>query len=125
MRTIEVVGQVAPGTLVKLKKSVASVTDKTGIYFVFVMRQEHNFKVGGRFTINPANAGNGLETALELVAVTQQYDFPIDEIPRGWNTICAFRTLGGAPSVLATLPFIDEWYENYRNRITVVLTCVS
>jgi hypothetical protein len=47
-----------------------------------------------------------------LIAVTQQFDKPMDAIPAGWKTICAFRLLTKSFSILAGLPFTYDWYGN-------------
>jgi hypothetical protein len=72
------------------------------------MRQAHNFPIRTTFRIAHGTVTN----TFELIAVTQQFDKPMDSIAPGWKTICGLRLLGNPISILAGLPFTDDWYGN-------------
>lgn len=48
-------------------------------------------------------------TPMILVAITQQFDRPMDAIERGWKTIVTFRVLGEPARALEALPLLDSW----------------
>lgn len=47
-----------------------------------------------------------------IVAVTQQWGKPFDQIPHGWKTVCAVEFPAGIPPLVLALPTIESWYEN-------------
>ena len=82
------------------------------VVYAFVMRQDEDIPLGTTFRVIDLGA-NGQEVMehYRLVAVSQQYDHPMDEIPYGWKTICAFKWLGSGPGLMMGLPLVGEWYE--------------
>lgn len=86
------------------------------IYAVFVLRQDYDIEIGTVFNITYISQNNiATENNYELVAITQQWDKPFDRIPRGWKTICALKLINNIPSILTTLPSVDDWYaSNYK-----------
>jgi hypothetical protein len=76
--------------------------------------------IGRTFDIAfPTGAPQSLtRTRCEVVAVTQQYAKPFDELPHGWKTICVVKFEEGIPDIIASLPVVNGWYEN---RYTVSL----
>ena len=48
---------------------------------------------------------------IEVVAVTQQFGKPFDEIPHGWKTIVLAGFLSEVPAMVAGLPAIQDWYD--------------
>ncbi|MBF9143798.1 hypothetical protein [Hymenobacter properus] len=87
---------------------MSAIKGEQDISIVFVMRPEHDFPIGTTFCICQGTTTN----IVELTAATQQFDKPMDAIPHGWKTICAFRLLGSGVSILAGLPFANDWYGN-------------
>jgi len=55
---------------------------------------------------------SALRIKCEILAVTQQFAKPFDEIPHGWKTICLMKFDDGIPDIVATLPTVNGWYEN-------------
>ncbi|WP_158903600.1 hypothetical protein [Burkholderia sp. L27(2015)] len=51
-------------------------------------------------------------TNCQVMAVTQQFAKPFDEIPHGWKTVCLVQFVGGVPDVVRSLPEVNGWYEN-------------
>ncbi|WP_218001757.1 hypothetical protein [Paraburkholderia acidipaludis] len=58
------------------------------------------------------------KTHCEIVAVTQQYATPLDEIPHGWKTICLVKFEEDIPGIIESLPMVNGWYEN-RNTVSL------
>lgn len=56
-------------------------------------------------------------TSMVLVAITQEFDRPMDAIERGWKTIVSLRVLGPPATSLAALPILDRW--DHRTRLWV------
>ena len=108
MRSITVVGRVSSEILKRSPNFAAAIQCEENIYPVFVMRQEYDFPIGTVFRIHQGTMTN----TFELIAVTQQFDKPMDAIPHGWKTICALKLLENPLSILAGLPFTDDWYGN-------------
>ena len=108
MRSITVVGRVAADILKRSPNFASAIKGEAGTYAVFVMRQGYEFPIGTTFHITHGAVTNNFE----LIAVTQQFDKPMDSIPSGWKTICGLRLLGNPISILAGLPFTDDWYGN-------------
>lgn len=48
----------------------------------------------------------------EVVAVTQQFAMPFEEIPHGWKTITVLRFNPDLPDLVAKLPVSDGWFES-------------
>jgi hypothetical protein len=74
-------------------------------------------------TDKAVSGGNGLlvggtRTRCEVIAITQQYAKPFDEVPHGWKTICLVKFEEGIPDIITSLPVVNGWYEN---RYTVSL----
>ncbi len=53
-----------------------------------------------------------VQCASRIIAVTQQFGKPINEIPHGWKTICAVEFPAGIPQLVRELATVESWYEN-------------
>ncbi len=63
-------------------------------------------------------SGQALDrTRMILVAVTQQFDRPVDAVDAGWKTIVTLRVLGERSAALEALPALDAW--DHRTRLWV------
>jgi hypothetical protein len=49
-----------------------------------------------------------------IIAVTQQFGRPFDQLPHGWKTICLIEFPHGRPHLIEQLPTVDEWFESDR-----------
>lgn len=56
---------------------------------------------------------DGVRCECRIVAATQQFSNPFQEIPHGWRTICVVHFTGGIPQLVQRLPVVDTW--NYNN----------
>ena len=54
----------------------------------------------------------GIRCPCKIVAATQQFGKPLDEIPGGWKTICIAHFMEGIPELIKQLPIVDDWYQN-------------
>lgn len=72
--------------------------------------------LGKSFThvFRPSNKMEHEVTNCSILAVTQQFAKPLDEIPHGWKTITAIDFSEGIPTILRDLPVVDAWYENKK-----------
>ncbi|WP_324680177.1 hypothetical protein [Hymenobacter sp. GOD-10R] len=104
-------GRVAPNVLRAFPNLTQPFREDPSVVYAFVMRQDEDIPLGTTFRVIGLGA-NGQEVMEQyrLVAVSQQYDHPMDEIPHGWKTICAFKWLSGPRSMMG-LPLVGEWYE--------------
>jgi hypothetical protein len=57
-------------------------------------------------------------TRCEIIAITQQYAKPFDEVPHGWKTICLVKFAEGLPGIIESLPMVNGWHEN-RNTVSL------
>jgi hypothetical protein len=105
-------GRVAPNVLRAFPNLTRPFREDPSVVYAFVMRQDQDIPLGTTFRTTGLGA-NGQEVTeyYRLVAVSQQYDHPMDEIPHGWKTICAFKWLGPGPRLIMSLPPVGEWYE--------------
>lgn len=114
-------GRVAPNVLAALPNLTRPFQKDTGIHYAFVLRQDHDISVGATFCVTGVGAnGHEVTERYRLVAVSQQFDFPFDEIPHGWNTVCAFQLLGPDFGLLASLPLAEEWYEQRATELVLI-----
>ena len=88
----------------RFQNLLAEVPRAAGVFFVFVAAQDTDLPFETRF-----QAQTGEE--LDLLAITQQFDKPFDNIPHGWKVILALRSPKGANSILATVPAVEDWYD--------------
>jgi hypothetical protein len=56
----------------------------------------------------------------ELDEVTQQFGKPFDYIPAGWKTICKINFFNEVPSLIESLPTIEDWSD--KNSKAIILT---
>ena len=47
----------------------------------------------------------------KIIAATQQFSKPMEEVPHGWKTICLVHFPAGIPPLVKDLPVVDSWYE--------------
>ena len=121
MYQLVLVGLVAPTALRSLPTLARLFTEEAGVYWAFVLRQSQDFPVPTTFTATGyGRDGTSVTNRYRLVAVGQQYDALWEEVPHGWNTICAFQLLGPGPGLVADLPLVSGWYE--QRACTLVLT---
>ena len=48
---------------------------------------------------------------IRIVAVTQQFAKPFDEVPHGWKTICWLGATARQSALLQSLPKVSTWFE--------------
>jgi hypothetical protein len=54
------------------------------------------------------------DVTARVVAVTQQFGYPWDEVPHGWKTICIIEFPAGVPEVIDALPVVDAWHMSHH-----------
>jgi hypothetical protein len=52
--------------------------------------------------------------------LSQQYGTPWEELPHGWNGICAFQLLGSDPGLVADLPLVNGGYEQRAHTLMLI-----
>jgi hypothetical protein len=115
------VGLAAPKVLAAFQPLTPLFAEDPSVYWTFVLRQGQDVPVETTFSASGcADDGHPVTNRYRLVAVNQQYGASWEEIPHGWNTICAFQFLGLDPCLLAGLPLVSDWYE--QRAIELVLT---
>lgn len=119
MPSIEISGKLSQNALADFSSLFSILNNEFNYYTVFAMRQEYDIPIGTIFYFESKNNIN--TDTFELIAVTQQYNFLAQEIPKGWNTICAFKAISPPPCILDSLPIIDDWYGNNKT-IRLVFT---
>jgi len=67
--------------------------------------------LGKRFDVWSPDGRTAVRVQAELVAVTQQFGKPFDEVPHGWKTFTLVRFSPDVPESVATFPEVDDWYE--------------
>jgi hypothetical protein len=58
------------------------------------------------------NPQDGIHCQSRIIAVTQQFAKPFQEIPHGWKTVCMIQFVGGIPETIRKLPEVDSWFQN-------------
>jgi hypothetical protein len=116
------VGLLAPADLRTSFPTLAGLfAPEAAVQWAFVQRQDRDVAVGMTFSTTGYDRGGQVRThRYRLVAVSQQYGTLWEELPHGWNGICAFQLLGSGPGLVADLPLVKGWYEQKAH--TLVLT---
>jgi hypothetical protein len=79
---------------------------------VFCTHSAFDIPVGYSFThIKDHTGKEGYRGEIVLKNVTQQFYFPLSEIPHGWKTICKFEFGEAIPKIVKELPKLDGWYK--------------
>jgi len=73
-----------------------------------VVRQSEESDVAFR----PRQLATVLTTCVRIIAGTQQYSLPLEEIPDGWKTICVLEFPEGVPAMIDELPTVNGWGES-------------
>jgi len=53
---------------------------------------------------------DAVATEAVITAATEQWGTPLEGLPHGWKTIALVEFPLGVPTLIETLPVIDEWY---------------
>jgi hypothetical protein len=116
------VGLLAPADLLTSFPTLAGLfAPEADVQWALVQRQDRDVAVGTTFrTTGSGREGQGRTHRYRLVAVSQQYGTLWEELPHGWNGICAFQRLSSGPGLVAGLPLVSGWYEQRAH--TLVLT---
>jgi hypothetical protein len=91
------------------KSSLPSTLPKNSIT-VFADYALAEFPIGEQFTrvFSIHNFEIWSETLCEIIAVTQQFNKPMDAVPIGWKTVCVLRFLNSIPELITSLPLSDS-----------------
>ena len=112
-RVLVAEGRASPATLVRIAAALPQErsTNCEVLFFSFAYA---DIPIGRTFSVAfPANAPQlATRTSCQILAVTQQFAKPFDEIPHGWKTICLVKFAEGIPDVIGSLPFVNGRYEN-------------
>jgi hypothetical protein len=116
MYSLEITGKLGHDALADFPILSSAINDKD-VYIVFSMRQDNDIPIGTIFSYELEDNGTTIKNLFELIAATQQYNFLMSEIPRGWNAICVFKAVSSPPFILDSLPIVEDWYENSKSII--------
>jgi hypothetical protein len=56
--------------------------------------------------------GDAEETVAIVVAITQQYARPFEDVPHGWGTICVIDFPKGIPKAISQMQIVNDWHES-------------
>lgn len=86
---------------------------------LFMRHAGKSHMVGDEFelVVDPDGTSVIVATRCILVAVTQQFGRPWDEIPAGWKTIAVLRFVNGVPPEVSNLPERDTWDSDVSCRV--------
>lgn len=108
---IRVIGRVVDTLVPLFKDSLELNKFAENQVIVFCSHSAFDIPVGHSFThIKDALGKEVFQGEFLLKNVTQQFHFPLTEIPHGWKTICKFEFGGIVPEVVKQLPKLDGWY---------------
>src|SRR5581483_5110290 len=105
-------GKVSNEALALVRNGLPSTWDDKSIP-LFVSYAYADLPLGKEFTrvFPPKAPAQAVETLAKVIAVTQQFNKPFDEIPHGWKTITLFEFPRGIPELVDQLPTVGAWGE--------------
>jgi hypothetical protein len=108
---IKVIGKVSKELQAHFRLSLDSEHLKPGELMLFCTYSEYDIPVGYCFTkIKTSKDDKEINCKVVLKNVTQQFFFPLEEIPHGWKTICKFEFIDGeVPKEVQDLPMLNGW----------------
>jgi hypothetical protein len=97
---------------VKLTESGLRTYNLPNAVILFVGYAYADIPVGKKFHVvfPRGNPEAGIVCESEIIAVTQQFDKPLEVVPYGWKTICLVQFPRGVPEVVSNLPTVDGWF---------------
>ena len=97
---------------VKLPKSGLHDYDLPNAELLFVGYAYADIPLGKKFeVVFPKDRPEaGLLRESQIIAVTQQFDVPLEVIPHGWKTICVVQFPQGVPELVSNLPVVEDWF---------------
>lgn len=118
-RVLDVEGRASPTVLINIGAGLPKEKPEN-CEILFISFAYADIPIGRTFSIAFPTSTPQSATRIncQILAVTQQYAKPFDEIPHGWKTICLLKFEDGVPDVIASLPVVNGWYEN-RNTVSI------
>jgi hypothetical protein len=108
-RVLLVEGRASPG-LLELVRDGLPPLGRRDVLLVMTFAYA-DIPLGKRFQVWSVDGSVPVQVDAELVAVTQQFAKPFDEVPHGWKTLTVVRFSPNVPEAVASLPEVDGWYE--------------
>ena len=115
-RILVVFGKVSPQTFTLVKTGLPAFISETS-RVLFVDFSPADYPIGKIFTrVFKPEAATAVEIVeCKIVAVTQQWAKPLDEIPHGWKTICVIEFTPAVPALIQSLSEIEHWYDERKD----------
>jgi len=114
-------GIVSGTVIMELKRSFLQKENNPNTIVLFCGFSEYDIPLGSVFTQIWFQREVLYMGKAVLTKITQQFDRPIDEIPRGWRTVCSFTFEEPVPDVLYKyLPVVQSWSEGLSEGVLII-----
>lgn len=121
MIEITIDGIVSKSVIAELKNSFPEGVRSLSGVVLFCQFSNYDIKIGTKFTQLTVQGEVKYLGVVTLVKVTQQFDRLLNEIPKGWRTICEFKFDNLEPDkLLDWVPVINSWREGTDKRVALL-----